>query len=161
MNYHVNPAPVSLAHSKERMLEFERARAAMGRYQGLAIEMLEVTRAGQGPLPVPGDPRSRGRASTTRTDGDIDPAQLTQALAKGARAHGCAEDPARFSPGDRRLPATADESWIVHTDKGDIRRRLGGQRRRLLRPARRRVVQALRRADRPDGGDEPPVSPHR
>ena len=41
MNYHVTGS-VRLAHSKERMLEFERARG-MGRYQGLDIEMMQVS----------------------------------------------------------------------------------------------------------------------
>ena len=50
-------------------------------------------------------------------DGDIDPAQLTQALAKGARDLG-----ARIV---RHCPATGvsrdGDDWIIHTDQGDIR----------------------------------------
>ena len=52
-------------------------------------------------------------------DGDIDPAQLTQALAKGARDMGARSHP--VLPGHRRPPRERMESWIVHTDKGDIR----------------------------------------
>ena len=51
------------------------------------------------------------------TDGDIDPAQLTQALAKGARAMG--GKILRFCPatGARR----ENDEWIVETEKGEIR----------------------------------------
>lgn len=113
MNYHVTGS-IRLAHSKERMMEFERARA-MGRYQGLDIEMMQVS-----------DMKDRYPFMETHDlegglydpdDGDIDPAQLTQALAKGARQMG-----ARI---ERFCPATGvsrrNGEWIVHTDKGDIR----------------------------------------
>lgn len=51
-------------------------------------------------------------------DGDIDPAQLCQALLQRARASGAEVY--------RRTPVTSltrhkDDSWSVHTDKGDIR----------------------------------------
>jgi len=50
-------------------------------------------------------------------DGDIDPAQLTQALAKGARNLGARIE--RFCPA---TGVTRDgDEWIVHTGKGDIR----------------------------------------
>jgi dimethylglycine dehydrogenase len=50
-------------------------------------------------------------------DGDIDPAQLTQALAKGARDMGATI--LRFCPATGVTARTA--MWIVHTEKGDIR----------------------------------------
>ena len=50
-------------------------------------------------------------------DGDIDPAQLTQALAKGARDLGAKIE--RFCPATG-VSRDGDE-WIVHTPKGDIR----------------------------------------
>ncbi len=112
MNYHVTGS-IRLGHSRERIMEFERARA-MGRYQGLDLEMMQV-----------GDIKDRYPFVETHDlagalwdpdDGDIDPAQLTQALAKGARMHG-----ARI---ERFCPATGvsrrGSEWIVHTDKGDI-----------------------------------------
>jgi len=113
MNYHVTGS-LRLAHSKERMLEFERA-VGMGRYQGMAMEMCDV-----------GDLKSRYPFLETHdlsgglydpADGDIDPAQLTQALAKGARDMG--QRIIRFCPatGIRR----ENEEWIVETEKGDIR----------------------------------------
>ncbi|MFP7675416.1 FAD-dependent oxidoreductase [Marivita sp. S0852] len=113
MNYHVTGS-IRLGHSKERMMEFERARA-MGRYQGLDLEMMSLS-----------DMKDRYPFMETHDlagglydpdDGDIDPAQLTQALAKGARQMG-----ARI---ERFCPATGvsrdGDEWIVHTDKGDIR----------------------------------------
>ena len=113
MNYHVTGS-IRLGHSKERMQEFERARS-MGVYQGMALEILS-----------PDETRERYPFLETHdlegslydpADGDIDPAQLTQALAKGARDLG-----ARIL---RHTPATGvsreNGEWIVHTEKGDIR----------------------------------------
>ncbi|MFT4959363.1 MAG: dimethylglycine dehydrogenase [Paracoccaceae bacterium] len=113
MNYHVTGS-LRLAHSRERMQEFKRAKG-MGQSQGMNIEIL-------------GESEIKGRYPFIEThdlhgalydphDGDIDPAQLTQALAKGARDLG-----ARI---ERFCPATGvsrdGDDWIVHTDKGDIR----------------------------------------
>ena len=113
MNYHVTGS-IRLAHSRERMQEFERAKS-MGQSQGMNIEIL-------------GESEIKARYPFIEThdlqgalydphDGDIDPAQLTQALAKGARDLG-----ARI---ERFCPATGvsreNNEWIVHTDKGDIR----------------------------------------
>jgi len=113
MNYH-QTGSIRLAHSRERMQEFERARG-MGRYQGMDLEILSLddikarypfveTHDLQGGLYDP-------------NDGDIDPSQVTQALAKGARDMGATI--LRFCPAtgvDRQ-----NSEWIVHTDKGDIR----------------------------------------
>ena len=113
MNYHVTGS-IRLGHSKERMMEFERARS-MGRYQGLDLEMMEV-----------GDIKDRYPFIETHDlagalwdpdDGDIDPAQLTQALAKGARDMGAKI--LRFTPATG--VSRENGEWIVHTDKGDIR----------------------------------------
>ncbi len=113
MNYHVTGS-IRLAHDRNRMMEFERARS-MGNYQGLSLEMMAVS-----------DMKDRYPFLQTHDlagglwdpdDGGIDPAQLTQALAKGARRMG-----ARI---ERFCPATGisreGSEWIVHTDKGDIR----------------------------------------
>lgn len=113
MNYHVTGS-IRLAHSKERMQEFERARS-MGNYQGLDLEMMAVS-----------DMKDRYPFMETHDlegglwdpdDGDIDPAQLTQALAKGAREMGARIE--RFCPATGVTRDGAE--WIVHTDKGDIR----------------------------------------
>lgn len=113
MNYHVTGS-IRLAHGRERMREFERARA-MGRRQGIDLEIL-------------GNEEIRARYPFIEThdiagalydphDGDIDPAQLTQALAKGARDEG-----ARII---RQVKATGVSrekgEWIIHTSAGDIR----------------------------------------
>ena len=113
MNYHVTGS-VRLAHSKERMQEFARA-AGMGRYQGMDIEVV-------------GADELKNRYPFLEThdllgglydpyDGDIDPAQLTQALAKGARDMGAKI--IRFCPvtGVRR----ENGEWVVETAKGEIR----------------------------------------
>ncbi len=113
MNYHVTGS-IRLAHSRERMQEFERAKG-MGRYQGMDLEVL-------GPDEIkPKYPfletHDLAGALYDPADGDIDPAQLTQALAKGARDFG-----AKIL---RHTPATGIDrengEWIVHTEKGDIR----------------------------------------
>ena len=113
MNYHVTGS-IRLAHSKERMQEFERARS-MGNYQGLDLEMMAVS-----------DMKDRYPFIETHdlegglwdpADGDIDPAQLTQALAKGAREMGARIE--RFCPATGVTREGAE--WIVHTDKGDVR----------------------------------------
>ena len=113
MNYH-QTGSLRLAHSKERMQEFERA-AAMGRYQGIDIEIL-----------TPDQAKKRYPFLETHDlagvlfdpeDGDIDPAQLTQALAKGARDLG--QKIVRFCPATG-VTQKQDDTWIVHTEKGDI-----------------------------------------
>ncbi|MEH6359412.1 MAG: FAD-dependent oxidoreductase [Amylibacter sp.] len=113
MNYHVTGS-IRLAHSKERMQEFERA-AGMGRYQGMNIEILSPEETQQR-YPFLETHDLEG-ALYDPHDGDIDPAQLTQALAKGARDMG--QKILRFTPA---TGVTRDgKEWIVHTEKGDIR----------------------------------------
>ncbi len=113
MNYHVTGS-IRLGHTRDRMLEFERV-VGMGRYQGMDVEMCTVA-----------DLVSRYPFLETHDlagglydpcDGDIDPAQLTQALAKGARDLGarivrfCAVTGARREHGE----------WVLETGQGDIR----------------------------------------
>ncbi len=113
MNYHVTGS-VRLAHTQERLQEFQRV-VGMGRYQGMDLKIL-----------TPDEIKSVYPFLETHDlvgalydpyDGDIDPAQLTQALAKGARQMG-----ARI---ERFCPATGvrrdGEEWVVSTPKGDIR----------------------------------------
>ncbi len=113
MNYHVSGS-VRLAHSKERMLEFERV-AGMGRYQGLQMDICTPEELLQyNPFMETHDLEG---GMWDPLDGDIDPAQLTQALAKGARDAGGRIE--RFCP-VTGMERDGDE-WIVKTDKGDIR----------------------------------------
>ncbi|MEM7529819.1 MAG: FAD-binding oxidoreductase, partial [Pseudomonadota bacterium] len=113
MNYHVTGS-VRLAHGLERMREFEHA-AAMGRSQGVPIEIM-----------TPAELKEKHPFMELHDlaggiwdpyDGDIDPAQLTQAMAKGARDLGAKI--ARFCPatGIRR----EGHEWVVATPKGDVR----------------------------------------
>ena len=113
MNYH-QTGSIRLAHTKERMQEFERA-CAMGRYQGIKMEMLTPDEA-KARYPFL-ETHDMAGALYDPTDGDIDPAQLTQALAKGARDMGTRI--LRFCPATG-VTQQDDGSWIVHTDKGDI-----------------------------------------
>jgi dimethylglycine dehydrogenase len=113
MNYHVTGS-IRLAHSCARMQEFERARG-MGRYQGMEIDILSPAEARE-KYPFLELHDLQG-ALFDPYDGDIDPAQLTQALAKGARDLGARIE--RFCPatGVRR----ENGEWIVETEKGEIR----------------------------------------
>ncbi|MCE8517407.1 FAD-dependent oxidoreductase [Ruegeria pomeroyi] len=113
MNYH-QTGSIRLAHTRERMQEFERA-CAMGRYQGIKMEMLTPDEA-KARYPFL-ETHDMAGALYDPTDGDIDPAQLTQALAKGARDMGAKI--LRFCPATG-VTQQDDGSWIVHTDKGDI-----------------------------------------
>lgn len=113
MNYHVTGS-IRLAHDKNRMQEFERART-MGRYQGLSIEMMSVSDMTDA-YPFM-ETHDLAGGLWDPDDGDIDPSQLTQALAKGAREMGAKIQ--RFCPAIG-VTQVGDE-WLVHTDNGDIR----------------------------------------
>lgn len=113
MNYHVTGS-LRLGHSRERMMEFERV-ASMGQYQGLEMKIC-----------TPSELKEMHPFMETHDlegglwdplDGDIDPAQLTQAMAKGARDAGGRIE--RFSP-VTGIDRDGDE-WIVKTTKGEIR----------------------------------------
>lgn len=116
MNYHVTGS-IRLAHSAERMQEFARA-CSMGRTQGIDMALLDLAEV-KSRYPFI-ETHDLAGALYDPTDGDIDPAQLTQALAKGARDLG-----ARI---ERFCPATGisrdGEDWIVQTPKGHIRCRI-------------------------------------
>jgi len=113
MNYHVTGS-LRLAHSKERMQEFQRAKG-MGRYQGMDIDVIGHDEI-KSRYPFIETHELEG-ALYDPNDGDIDPAQLTQALAKGARDMGAKI--IRFCPvtGVRRENA----EWVIATAQGEIR----------------------------------------
>ncbi|WP_068298385.1 FAD-dependent oxidoreductase [Pararhodobacter sp. CCB-MM2] len=113
MNYHVTGS-LRLGHTPERLDEFRRV-VGMGRRQDMGLELL-----------TPGDLTGKYPFLSTHdltgalydpNDGDIDPAQLTQALAKGARSMGARIE--RFCPatGARR----EGDEWVIATPKGEIR----------------------------------------
>jgi len=113
MNYNVTGS-IRLAHSAERLQEFERV-VGMGRSQGMDLKILTPQEI-KDYYPFLETHDLTG-ALYDPNDGDIDPAQLTQALAKGARALGARIE--RFCPatGVRR----EGDEWVVQTHKGDIR----------------------------------------
>ncbi|MBT8457028.1 MAG: FAD-dependent oxidoreductase [Rhodobacteraceae bacterium] len=113
MNYHVTGS-IRLAHSRERMQEFERARG-MGRAQGMDLSILA-------PKELPDlypfiEIHDLEGALFDPNDGDIDPAQLTQALAKGARAMGAKIE--RFC--DVIGVDRDNGEWVIKTSKGEVR----------------------------------------
>ena len=113
MNYHVTGS-IRLAHSKERMQEFKRAQS-MGRYQGMDIDMMTPKEA-QDIYPFMETHDLEG-VLYDPMDGDIDPAQLTQAFAKGARDLGSTIVRFCAATGVRR----ENGEWVVETEKGEIR----------------------------------------
>ena len=113
MNYHVTGS-VRLGHSAERMQEFARV-VSMGRHQGMDLDLMaaDEIRARYPFL----ETHDLAGALYDPSDGDIDPAQLTQALARGARQMG-----ARI---ERFCPVTAvrreGSEWVIVTPKGEVR----------------------------------------
>ncbi len=113
MNYNVTGS-VRLGHTRERLQEFQRV-VGMGRTQGMDLNILGVDDI-KSVYPFV-ETHDLSGALHDPYDGDIDPAQLTQALAKGARAVGGRIE--RFCPatGARR----DGDDWVISTPKGDIR----------------------------------------
>ncbi len=112
MNYHVTGS-VRLAHSKERMQEFQRAKG-MGIYQGMDLEVIDLMELKE-KYPFIEIHDLEG-ALFDPNDGDIDPAQLTQALAKGSRDMNASIVRFCSATGIGR----SKDKWIVKTDKGAI-----------------------------------------
>ncbi|WP_108502509.1 GcvT family protein [Paracoccus indicus] len=113
INYHITGA-VRLAHTHERMMEFERVRD-MAAQMGLTMDMCTPDEL-QGHMPFMETHDLEG-GLWDPLDGDIDPSQVTQALAKGARALGATI--ARFTPATG--VSRENGEWVVHTEKGNIR----------------------------------------
>ena len=113
MNYHVSGS-VRLAHSHNRMMEFEHVRD-MGLTRGIDMKMMNLDELKE-VYPFVETHDLEG-ALYDPTDGDIDPAQLTQALAKGARDLGATI--VRFCP----VQAVRREGteWVITSEKGEIR----------------------------------------
>ena len=104
MNYHVTGS-LRLSHSKERTQEFERV-CGMGRYQGIDMKIMTPQEARE-KYPFL-ETHDMVGALWDPTDGDIDPAQLTQALAA------CQATPSRGVKTGYVLPCQPDgKSWIA------------------------------------------------
>ncbi len=113
INYHITGS-IRLANNKDRMDEYRHV-AAMARAQGLEFELIG-----------PNEIKSRYPFMEMQNvlgalwdpfDGDIDPSQLVQAYAKGAKDKGCRIQ--RFTS-VIGLEWKGSE-WLVSTDKGQIR----------------------------------------
>jgi dimethylglycine dehydrogenase len=113
MNYHVTGS-LRLGHTKERAQEFQRV-LGMAQYQGIDMTMLTQEEAKE-MYPFL-ETHDLSGILYDPYDGDIDPAQLTQALAKGARDLGAQIH--RFTPATGVRRENGD--WIVETEKGEIR----------------------------------------
>jgi len=114
INYHVTGS-IRLAQNKQRMMEFEHV-TAMAQAMGIEYEMLDLAEMKKR-NPFLEDHDLLG-ALWDPYDGDIDPSQLTQALASAARKMGAEIN--RFTRVTAVESVTGNE-WNVKTDKGDIR----------------------------------------
>ena len=113
INYHLTGS-VRLAHTRERMDEFHHVKS-MAKANGLEYEILSPAELkDRYPLIETHDLRG---ALWDPLDGDIDPSQLTQALAREARALGAT---IRRHTRVTALKQKPDSSWIVTTDKGEV-----------------------------------------
>ena len=113
INYHITGG-IRLAHSQDHIDGYQHF-IGMARAMGVEFELLDAAECGrrhplmqtQGLLGGLWDPR----------DGDIDPSQLTQALARGARQAGA--EIYRFNPVEA-IDRKPSGEWLVHTKNGDI-----------------------------------------
>ena len=113
IGYHVTGS-IRTANNKHRMDEFKHG-VAVAKAHGFEYEMM-----------TPGDMKDRYPFLELHNmegglwdpyDGDIDPSQVTQALAKGARDNGA--EIHRFNP-VTSINQTASGEWEVHTKNGTI-----------------------------------------
>ena len=114
INYHVTGS-IRLAHTRDRVDEFRHV-VSQARAQGIEFEMLTPAEvAARHPL-ISTDGILAGLYDPD--DGDIDPAQLTQALAKGARDRG-----AEIHRNTRvtAIERSAGGEWQIVTNRGTIR----------------------------------------
>ncbi len=114
VNYNVIGS-IRLAHSDVHMQEFQRAKG-MGKSQRMELKILGLDKI-ESRYPFLKTHDLKGALYDPNDDDDIDPAQLTQALAKGA--HDLEAQILRFTPATR--VARENNEWIVKTEKGDIR----------------------------------------
>jgi len=113
INYHVTGS-VRLAHTRDRVDEFKHV-VSQAHAQGIEFEMLSPAEIlERHPFVDTTDIRA---GLYDPYDGDIDPAQLTQALAKGARDAGATIYRGTKVTSIERLPSG---EWRVHTNKGAI-----------------------------------------
>ena len=113
INYH-RTGSLRLAHTRDRVDEFRHV-IAQARAQGSAFELLSPEQLRERhPFLATHDLRA---GLWDPDDGDIDPAQLTQALAKGARDRGAL---IRRNSRVLALAAQHDGSWRLETSSGTV-----------------------------------------
>jgi len=113
INYHVTGS-LRLANNRDRMDEYKHV-ASMARAQGLEFDLLTPAEAKRRyPFLELHDLEG---ALWDPFDGDIDPSQLTQAYAKGAKDLGCRIRRFTKVTGLARRPSG---DWRIATDKGEI-----------------------------------------
>ena len=114
INYHITGS-VRLAHTRDRVDEFKHV-VSQARAQGMDFELLSPSELKNHHPFMVTDGLEAGLHDPY--DGDIDPAQMTQALAKGARDNGAEIYRNTRVTAIERAPSG---EWLVHTDKGTIR----------------------------------------
>ena len=115
INYHCADGGIRLTNDPAQ-LDGYRHFASMAKSMGVSFEIIDAEECARRHPLISRDNLLGGLWDPL--DGDIDPAQLCQALAWRARAAGAEIH--------RRTPVAAltrhkDDSWSVHTEKGDIR----------------------------------------
>lgn len=115
INYHHADGGIRLANTESQM-EAYRHFASIARGMGVDLEVIDAEECGRRHPLISTDDLLGGLWDPL--DGDIDPAQLCQALARRARLAGA--EVHRNTP-VTGLTQNPDDSWIVHTEKGDIR----------------------------------------
>lgn len=114
INYHHGDGGIRLANTQAQMDGY-RHFASMARGMDVNFEILDAAECARRHPLISTDNLLGGLWDPM--DGDIDPAQLCQALARRARLAGA--EVYRNTP-VTNLTQHADDSWTVHTDKGDI-----------------------------------------
>ncbi len=114
VNYHHGDGGIRLANTQAQMDGY-RHFASMARGMGVEFEVLDAEECARRHPLISTDNMIGGLWDGN--DGDIDPAQLCQALARRARKAGA--EVYRNTP-VTGLTQHKDDSWTVHTTKGDI-----------------------------------------
>ena len=115
INYHHADGGIRLANTEAQM-EGYRHFASMAKGMGVDFEVIDAEECARRHPLISTDNLLGGLWDPM--DGDIDPAQLCQALARRARRAGA--EIYRHTP-VVDLTQHPDDSWTVHTEKGDIR----------------------------------------
>ncbi|MGI9333990.1 MAG: GcvT family protein [Gammaproteobacteria bacterium] len=114
INYHHGDGGLRLASTPEHVDGYNHF-ISMAKGMGVAFELVDAAEC-QRRHPLIETQELLG-ALWDPLDGDIDPAQLTQALARRARRAGA--EVSRHNP-VHALTQKAGDEWVVHTEKGDI-----------------------------------------